>query len=476
MRAGRVAAIAALASLTTVGVAAAAPTQPTIVSVAPAFVRSATPTITWSAITFDAGSSSPIAIVTAKDLTAAVADISTSVASPATSATLPTLVNGHQYQLTVVGMNLVLTCIVPNPFGGCLSSANLPVFGSASPPITTRVDVTPPTGTLQINGGDVATNKRDVTLNMTASDPLSNGQPQSGVAQFQASQTGTFPACSLSAPECPVAFSATSPLTLAAGADGPRTVTVRFRDKAADICSPLCLFTPLGNVSANVTDTILLDRVPPTVSVAVNSPAPKVGTPFSFSAAGSRDGAGGSDDSGIDPAGFSWSFGDGTSGTGATIGHVYRKPGAFTGTVTARDRAGNFTSQTFTVNVPGVVKTVIDAGRVIQAKLRFRIAAQGDSLKFLQLNVTGAKKGAKVAVACKAGCAVKKNLTAKGATVSLTRLFSRGLKKPPIKIEVRVSKAGLVGKAFKYTFRPTGVTAIECNLLTTGKTSGCTRV
>lgn len=50
----------------------------------------------------------------------------------------------------------------------------------------------------------------------------------------------------------------------------------------------------------------------------------------------------------------SWSFGDGTTGSGAQISHAYAAPGVYTVTVTARDGLGNTTSSTYSITVaPG---------------------------------------------------------------------------------------------------------------------------
>ncbi len=47
---------------------------------------------------------------------------------------------------------------------------------------------------------------------------------------------------------------------------------------------------------------------------------------------------------------YSWQFGDGTSGSGQSVSHVYNSPGAYTATVTASSRSSN-QSQTATANV-----------------------------------------------------------------------------------------------------------------------------
>ena len=106
-------------------------------------------------------------------------------------------------------------------------------------PFSVTVDNHSPTGSVVINGGAAATNSRNVTLTLAATDALT------GVTQMRFSNTGT----SFSAAE---AFAATKAWTLTTGA-GTKTVYVQYKDAA-------------GNWSAAVTDTIVLDTTAPTVS------------------------------------------------------------------------------------------------------------------------------------------------------------------------------------------------------------------
>ena len=105
-----------------------------------------------------------------------------------------------------------------------------------------NLDTTGPTGTIIINSGAPYTNTLDVTLGLTASD----GANGIGVAHMRFSSDGTTW-------DEWEDFSASKPWTLAAG-DGEKTVYVQFRDA-------------LGNTSISFSDTIVLDTVPPTVSI-----------------------------------------------------------------------------------------------------------------------------------------------------------------------------------------------------------------
>ncbi len=99
-------------------------------------------------------------------------------------------------------------------------------------------DKTPPVGAVSINGGATHTNDTSVTLDLTASD-------ESGLDAMRFSNDGT----SWSAWQD---FAPTAPWTLPSG-DGEKTVWAVFRDRA-------------GNESEPVSDTIVLDTVPPVIS------------------------------------------------------------------------------------------------------------------------------------------------------------------------------------------------------------------
>jgi len=102
----------------------------------------------------------------------------------------------------------------------------------------TSPDGTPPVGTVVINAGATYTRTRSVTLTLAATDA-------SGVADLCIGDPcGAF-----------VPYATTVATTMPAGADGTRTVAVRFRDRA-------------GNVANPVTDTIVLDTIAPGLTLS----------------------------------------------------------------------------------------------------------------------------------------------------------------------------------------------------------------
>ncbi|MFO0582572.1 MAG: carboxypeptidase regulatory-like domain-containing protein [Anaeromyxobacter sp.] len=148
--------------------------------------------------------------------------------------------------------------------------------GGAS--VNLLVDRTAPTApAISVNGGAAFTGSTAVTIGASALDA---GAGASGLAKVQLSNDGF-------ATSTTVGYATSLPWTLAAGADGARTVSARFLDVA-------------GNVTATVTDGIVLDTTAPaatTLSLAGNPEAPAgfTGTPIvtaTLSATDANAGAG----------------------------------------------------------------------------------------------------------------------------------------------------------------------------------------
>jgi hypothetical protein len=269
----------------------------------------------------------------------------------------PILHNGHRYSITV------LACQTDTCAGDSPQTTG-----------TTRLDATPPSGTMQIKAGAVWTNDRNVTLNLAATDPLIGGVPgtSSGVTESATDidGDGITPCDPFATPPssgCAAPFAPTVPATLDAG-DGVKTVGVRFGDGARDNtppCATIFCTLPLGgiqgNASALATDTILLDTVKPVAIATQDRFTVDRGGAVGFDATSSLD-TGGAAASGVDPATATWAFKDGTpSAKGAKVAHVFTRTGTFVGELRVRDRAGNLSNaRAFSVTVdpgPGAAAT-----------------------------------------------------------------------------------------------------------------------
>jgi len=90
--------------------------------------------------------------------------------------------------------------------------------------------------------------------------------------------------------------------------------------------------------------SFLLDLTPPVATFTYEPVNPKKGETVSFNASASHD-----ELSMI--TNYEWDFGDGTSGTGVIVNHVYARPGNYTVTLKVTDVAGNFNTHTTIITV-----------------------------------------------------------------------------------------------------------------------------
>jgi len=100
---------------------------------------------------------------------------------------------------------------------------------------------------------------------------------------------------------------------------------------------------------------MMIRDVTPPVADAGSDQTVNEDTPVIFNGGGSSDNAG--------IVSYQWNFGDGGTGSGITVNHVYVQPGTYTVTLTVNDAAGNGpVSDTMTVTVLDVTPPVGDAG------------------------------------------------------------------------------------------------------------------
>jgi PKD repeat protein len=155
---------------------------------------------------------------------------------------------------------------------------------------------------------------------------------------------------------------------------GTYVVSVQGVDKGDPLGTGYSDYGSLGNYALQVTTLAASGQAP----VAVISATPASGTvplTVNFSSAGSTD-ADGSIVSTL------WSFGDGSSASGATVSHVYNSAGSFTATVTVTDNSGLSASRSVTITVQPVAALpslhVADIAMSLSASGRNRSRAVAD--------------------------------------------------------------------------------------------------
>jgi hypothetical protein len=111
-------------------------------------------------------------------------------------------------------------------------------------------------------------------------------------------------------------------------------------------------------------EAIRFDAAPPALGAVTVPTAATVGVPVAMTA------------DATDPHGpltFSWDFGDGTAGTGASVAHAYATAGLRTVTLTAADAAGNTVPTTRSVAVSAPATPVSNVTAASVAPSRFKV-------------------------------------------------------------------------------------------------------
>ena len=106
---------------------------------------------------------------------------------------------------------------------------------------------------------------------------------------------------------------------------------------------------------------------PPTATITGPSTA-TTGAAVSFSGAGSTDADG-------TIASYAWNFGDGTTGTGASVSHTFSTAGSFTVRLTVTDNAGATATRDLVVTVTAAGATVGSISGVVSSPTRGALAA-----------------------------------------------------------------------------------------------------
>ena len=205
---------------------------------------------------------------------------------------------------------------------------------------------------LPVNGQDIRADQSDVVL-VYKNDTWASPGGWSGSMELTApvAKVGSL-----------VAQGNVATLVLKSGNMGGQTTGTRFDDIIVRVTAP-----PPSNR-------------PPTAAASASPTTGTVPLTVSF------DGTDSSDLDG-DPLSYSWSFGDGTEGSGAVVSHTYQSQGTFLATLTVSDGRGGSASDTVAVSVgggppplPPYCPSTLDF-----AAIRAQLNQQGQDLAFVRI-------------------------------------------------------------------------------------------
>jgi hypothetical protein len=164
----------------------------------------------------------------------------------------------------------------------------------------------------------------------------------------------------------------------------------------------------LGTTS--VTGTILNDDYAPVANAGPDQTVNE-GAAVAFSAAGSSD-------ADNDPLTFTWTFGDGGTGSGVTASHTYADDGVYTATLTANDGHGGVSTDTMVVTVKNVAPTAAVSGPATAVR------GQARTFTFSAADPSSVDQAAGFTYRVAWGDGTTDTVSGPGSGVSLTHVFT----------------------------------------------------
>jgi hypothetical protein len=125
-------------------------------------------------------------------------------------------------------------------------------------------------------------------------------------------------------------------------------------------------------------------------------------------------------------------------------------------------------------SVQVVPTPTLKPSRVVGGSASLVIAAAGGRSRVVSLRAKGMTRGSRAVIRCLRGCAMRKSYATTKSSRDFTDLFRGRLLRPGASIALRVTKAGLVGREFRWRIVGHRLSSASCRVSTRGILSGCT--
>lgn len=164
--------------------------------------------------------------------------------------------------------------------------------------------------------------------------------------------------------------------------------------------------------------------------------------------------------------------------------------GTTTVSCSATDHSGNMASATFPVTVKGaaappptalqppsvtVAAPVPPAPKPLNVRGSLRVTEVHGTFRVVSLRLSRLTPGSRVVVRCLRGCSLQKTFVARSRSKDLTGLLRGRLIPVGSVISVRVTRAGALGRYFRWAIKEKGLVTTRCQVSTRGKLVRCTR-
>jgi hypothetical protein len=122
-----------------------------------------------------------------------------------------------------------------------------------------------------------------------------------------------------------------------------------------------------------------------------------------------------------------------------------------------------------------VAAPVPPAPKPLNVRGSLRVTEAHGKFRVVSLRLSKLTPGSRVVARCLRGCSLQESFVARSRSKDLTGLLRGRLLPVGSVISVRVTRAGALGRDFRWTIREKGLVTTRCQVSTRGKLVRCTR-